>query len=217
MPFPLDLWLVHPSPEAGEAFRQRFDGLPGVRVVEGRFEDLEPHDCFVTAGNAFGIMTAGIDAAVVAFHGPALMARVQRRIASEYLGERPVGTCVIEPTGTPGYPFVAHAPTMRMPAPIDGTDAVYRAAWASLLAVYRNNVAARLSGTPRSERSPCRPWGRGLGPSASPRRPGRWPPPTATTSPLRTGSTGTRPWPGTRRSRSTPARGSRADGPAGDR
>ncbi len=61
-----ELWLVHPQEEMCNAFRQRFTGLPNVRVIHGRFEELKPHDCFVTAGNAFGMMTAGIDAAVVA-------------------------------------------------------------------------------------------------------------------------------------------------------
>lgn len=136
---------MHPRDEACAAFHQRFEGLPDVRVLQARFEALPPHDCFVTAGNAFGLMTAGIDAAVVAFHGTALMERVQRRIIDEYLGEQPVGTCFVEPTGTPGYPFVGHAPTMRMPGPISGSDAVYRAAWAALLAVYRHNAAARRS------------------------------------------------------------------------
>jgi O-acetyl-ADP-ribose deacetylase (regulator of RNase III) len=143
MPYPIELWLVHPADEACAAFRERFHGLPDVRVLQARFESLAPHDCFVTAGNGFGIMTAGIDAAVAAFHGPALMERIQRRIIGDYLGEQPVGTCFIQPTGTPGYPFVGHAPTMRMPGPIDGSDAVYRAAWAALLAVYHHNAAVR--------------------------------------------------------------------------
>ena len=143
MPFPIELWLVHPGGEACTAFRHRFDGLPNVRVLQTRFEDLGRHDCFITAGNGFGVMTAGIDAAVVAFHGTALMERVQRRIIDEYLGEQPVGTCFLEATGTHGYPYIGHAPTMRMPGPIDGTDAVYRAAWAALLAVYRHNAAVR--------------------------------------------------------------------------
>jgi O-acetyl-ADP-ribose deacetylase (regulator of RNase III) len=143
MPYPIELWLVHPREDACAAFHHRFAGLPDVRVLQTKFEALHPHDCFVTAGNAFGLMTAGIDAAVVAFHGDALMERVQRRIIDEYLGEQPVGTCFIEPTGTPGYPFLAHAPTMRMPGPITGSDAVYRAAWAALLSVYRHNAAIR--------------------------------------------------------------------------
>jgi O-acetyl-ADP-ribose deacetylase (regulator of RNase III) len=137
-----NLWLVHPEEAMCAAFRQRFAGLTNVRVVRARFEELPPHDCFVTAGNAFGLMTAGIDAAVVRFFGEALMKRVQYRILNEFLGEQPIGTAFIEPTGHPDRPFVAHAPTMRVPGSIDGTDRVYSATWAALLAVYSHNVAA---------------------------------------------------------------------------
>ncbi|MEM6782526.1 MAG: macro domain-containing protein [Bacteroidota bacterium] len=143
MPFPLDLWLIHPDSDACGAFEHRFAALPRVRIIQERYEHLGPHDCFVTAGNAFGIMTAGIDAAVVEKHGRGLMERIQHRILDEYLGDQPVGTCFIEPTGTPGFPFVAHAPTMRMPGDITGTDAVYRATWAALLTVYHHNSAHR--------------------------------------------------------------------------
>ena len=69
----------------GKAFRLRFEGLPRVTVMQSRFEELPPHDCFVTAANAFGIMSAGIDAAVVRFHGDDLMRRIQFRILDEYL------------------------------------------------------------------------------------------------------------------------------------
>jgi O-acetyl-ADP-ribose deacetylase (regulator of RNase III) len=137
-----ELWLVHPEAAMGEAFRTRFAGLPGARVIQGRFEDLGPHDCFVTAGNAFGLMTAGIDAAVVRFFGEPLMQRIQHRIMDQYLGEQPVGTAFIEPTGHPDYPFVAHAPTMRVPGSIEGTDKVYCATWAALVAVHAHNVTA---------------------------------------------------------------------------
>lgn len=140
MPFPLNIILVHPEAETCAAFDEAFEGLPSVSVVRSRFQELAPHDCFVTAGNSYGIMTAGIDAAVVDFHGEDLMRRVQERIRNEYLGEQPIGTAFIEPTGTPGYPYVAHAPTMRTPSGISGTDKVYCAAWAALLAVYRHNV-----------------------------------------------------------------------------
>jgi O-acetyl-ADP-ribose deacetylase (regulator of RNase III) len=129
------LWLVHPDEETCAAFRGRFAGLPNVRVVRGRFEELEAHDCFVTAGNAFGIMTAGIDAAVVGRFGERLMRRVQHHIMNEYFGEQPVGTAFVVPTGDPTLPFLCHAPTMRVPGSIDGTDKVYTATWAALLAV----------------------------------------------------------------------------------
>src|SRR5437764_9196763 len=104
------VWLVHPDEAMCEAFRRRFAGLPRVRVVKGRFEDLEPHDCFVTAGNAFGLMTAGIDAAVVRRFGEGLMRRVQHRIMDELFGEQPVGTAVVLPPGDPSLAFVWHAP-----------------------------------------------------------------------------------------------------------
>jgi O-acetyl-ADP-ribose deacetylase (regulator of RNase III) len=137
-----ELWLVHPEAAMCEAFRTRFAGLRGARIIQGRFEGLGPHDCFVTAGNAFGLMTAGIDAAVVRFFGEQLMQRIQHRIMDQYLGEQPVGTAFIEPTGRPDYPFVAHAPTMRVPGSIEGTDKVYCATWAALVAVHAHNVAA---------------------------------------------------------------------------
>src|SRR5947209_12568943 len=136
------LWLLHPDDAMCEAFRQRFAGLPSVRVVQSRFEDLEPHDCFVTAGNAFGLMTAGIDAAVVRRFGEALMQRIQHRIMDQFFGEQPIGTAFIVPTDDPALPFVAHAPTMRVPGSIEGTDKVYGATWAALLAIQAHNQSA---------------------------------------------------------------------------
>src|SRR5437588_9228577 len=137
----LKLWLVHPDASMCAAFAARFEALPGVRIIRGRFEDLEPHDCFVTAGNAFGLMTAGIDAAVARFFGEEIVRRVQHRIMDEYLGEQPVGTAFLVATGNPSYPFLAHAPTMRVPGSIDGTDKVYCATWAALLAVQAHHLA----------------------------------------------------------------------------
>jgi O-acetyl-ADP-ribose deacetylase (regulator of RNase III) len=140
------LWLVHPDEVMCAAFRHRFAGLPRVRVVRGKFEDLGPHDCFTSAGNAFGIMTAGIDAAVIQRFGERLMRKVQHHIMAQFFGEQPVGTAFILPTGDPSLPFVAHAPTMRVPGNIDGTDKVYSATWAALLAIAAHNQtdAARI-------------------------------------------------------------------------
>ena len=142
MALPIDLWLIHPDAEMCEAFRQRFDGLPRVTVIQSRYEELPPHDCFVTAANAFGIMNAGIDAAVIRFHGEELMHRIQARITNDYLGEQPIGTSFIERTGNPKYPYIAHSPTMRVPGSIQGTDKVYAATWASLIAVYQHKTSS---------------------------------------------------------------------------
>jgi O-acetyl-ADP-ribose deacetylase (regulator of RNase III) len=136
------LWLVHPDEEPCEAFRVRFEGLPNVRVVRSRFEDLEPHDCFVTAANAFGMMTAGIDAAIVERFGEGFMRRIQDVIMDRYLGEQPLGTAFLIETGDDTLPYIGHAPTMRVPSGIDGSDKVYCATWAALLAVYHHNQTA---------------------------------------------------------------------------
>jgi O-acetyl-ADP-ribose deacetylase (regulator of RNase III) len=133
------LWLVHPDAAMCDAFQRRFDAFPGVQVVRARFEDLGPHDCFVTAGNSFGLMTAGIDAAVVRFFGESLMQKVQHRILDEFFGEQPIGTAFVIGTGHTSIPFVVHAPTMRVPGSIEGTDKVYLATWAALLAIHAHN------------------------------------------------------------------------------
>jgi O-acetyl-ADP-ribose deacetylase (regulator of RNase III) len=136
------IWLVHPDEAMCDAFRSRFAGLRGARVARARFEDLGPHDAFVTAGNAFGMMTAGIDAAVVRFFGEGLMRRVQHRIMNDYYGEQPVGTAFVLPTEHAAIPFLVHAPTMRVPGNIEGTDKVYSATWAALLAIQAHNATA---------------------------------------------------------------------------
>ncbi len=145
MPLPIDVWLIHPTPEMCDAFRSRFEGLPNVTVIQSRFEDLPPHDCFVTAANSFGIMNAGIDAAVIRLHGEQLMKSVQYHILDRFLGEQPIGTSFLPPTGNEEYPFIAHTPTMRVPGSIDGTDKVYVATWAAFLAVYQHNAAVDAS------------------------------------------------------------------------
>jgi O-acetyl-ADP-ribose deacetylase (regulator of RNase III) len=77
----------------------------------------------------------------VRFFGDDLMRRVQHRILDQFFGERPVGTAFVLPTGHPDVPFLAHAPTMRVPSSIEGTDKVYAATWSALLAVHAHNVA----------------------------------------------------------------------------
>lgn len=136
----LELWLIHPKREACSAFQARFKGLQDFIVQQARYEDLPPHDCFVTAGNAYGIMTAGIDAAVINLLGSAIMHTVQSRIVDEYLGEQPVGTAFVIESGKPDRPYLCHAPTMRTPGSIEGTDKVYAASWAALIAVYQFNI-----------------------------------------------------------------------------
>ena len=133
------LILVDPSKEACDVMQWRFRSHPEVQVVCGQFETIPSFDCIVTAANSFGLMDAGIDRAVVKFFGEAVMHSIQKRILEDYLGEQPVGTCLLIPTNHARHPFVAHAPTMRVPQNISGTDNIYLAMWATLTTIHRHN------------------------------------------------------------------------------
>jgi O-acetyl-ADP-ribose deacetylase (regulator of RNase III) len=135
------LILVDRGTEFCDVLRWQFRSHPEVQIVCGRFEDLPSFDCVITAGNSFGLMDAGMDLAVVRFFGCHVMDVIQKRILEDFLGEQPVGTCIIVPTNHVNHPFVAHAPTMRIPMNIQGTDHVYLAMWAALTAVHRHNRA----------------------------------------------------------------------------
>jgi O-acetyl-ADP-ribose deacetylase (regulator of RNase III) len=131
--------IVTPSSTAAEEIRWATRSSPLIEVVLGKFETLPAFDCIATAGNSFGLMDAGMDLAVLKFFGPKLMEDIQRRILDEFLGEQPVGSCILVPTCHTRHPYVAHAPTMRIPMNISGTDHVYLATWAVLTAVHRHN------------------------------------------------------------------------------
>jgi O-acetyl-ADP-ribose deacetylase (regulator of RNase III) len=138
----ISLRLVATTEEMAAAFRARFQPYPDVSIALGRWETLPPHDCFVTAGNSYGLMSAGIDAAVVREFGPGVQDAVQLRIMNDYLGEQPVGTAFLLETGNARVPFLCHAPTMRLPGDITRTDNVYRATRAALLCLYHHNRAS---------------------------------------------------------------------------
>jgi O-acetyl-ADP-ribose deacetylase (regulator of RNase III) len=136
---PMRLILVDRSRDFCDVVRWQFRSHPEVEIFCGQFEDLATFDCVITAGNSFGLMDAGMDLAVVRYFGNHVMELIQKHILEDYLGEQPVGTCIIVPTRHPSHRFVAHAPTMRAPMNIEGTDHVYLAMWAALTAVHRHN------------------------------------------------------------------------------
>ncbi|MEH2198441.1 macro domain-containing protein [Nostoc sp.] len=139
----MKLILVAPDSLLCAAFQQHFNYLPNVEIVNDYFEWLPDFDCMVSPANSFGMMDGGIDAAIIRFFGPSLMARVQQRILEDYLGEQSVGTSMIVETGHHKHPFLAHTPTMRVPMIIAGTDIPYIAMWAMLLTVRQHNQHAR--------------------------------------------------------------------------
>jgi O-acetyl-ADP-ribose deacetylase (regulator of RNase III) len=131
--------FVDPNPGFNTAVKEFFKDLLNVESVVGRFEKLPEFDCMVSPANSFGLMDGGVDAAIIDFFGGKLMKTVQERIIKEFLGEQPVGTCMIVETGHPKHPFLAHTPTMRVPMTIARTDHVYIAMWALLVALHHHN------------------------------------------------------------------------------
>lgn len=138
----MKLILVAPSPDLFSAFQESFHYLPNFEVINDRFEAILEYDCLVSPANSFGLMDGGIDAAIIQYFGQSLMTQVQTQILEEYLGEQPVGTCLIVKTSHPQHPFLAHTPTMRVPMSIVGTDIPYVAMWAMLLGIRRHNREA---------------------------------------------------------------------------
>ena len=133
------LHLVHPHHLARQALKRAFADLPGVTVHAGLIEDLPRIDCIISAGNSFGLMDGGVDASIAEFFGPEAQRAVQERIRAEHLGELPVGACLLLETRRPTHPFLAYAPTMRVPMDIARTDNVYLALWAALCTIHRHN------------------------------------------------------------------------------
>ncbi len=134
------LTLIDPIAGLCSAWAEEFAQVDAVEIVNGRFEDVDAYDCIVSPANSFGLMDGGVDLAIVEFFGIELMDRVQRLILERYRGEQPVGTSIIVETGDSKHPYLAHTPTMRVPMSISGTDHVYCAMWAMLVAVWRHNV-----------------------------------------------------------------------------
>lgn len=136
------LILVDLNSQLCEEFRKAFDGVDGVEVRDGRFEDVE-FDCIVSAANSFGLMDGGVDGAITGYFGQQMMKRVQQKIIDDYHGEQPVGTSFIirgnEEWNLGNNKYVAHTPTMRVPMNIRTTENVYQAMKAMLIAVYKWN------------------------------------------------------------------------------
>lgn len=143
MTISLSLRLVDLNPSVVAAWRATFLTHDPRTIIHGSFESALPVDCFITAGNSFGLMDGGIDLAV-ARRFPGIENRVQDAIETDWLGELPVGASLLVPTGHPSCPWLAYAPTMRVPMAISGTDAVYRAFWTALVAISQAQRSGQL-------------------------------------------------------------------------
>lgn len=136
---PLKLILVDPLATVCEAWTKEFKPHKQVQIIHGTFQQVEKYDCLVSPANSFGLMDGGVDLAITQYFGLQLMQRVQETILEKFAGEQPVGTAFLVNTGHSAHPFLVHTPTMRVPQQISGTDNVYRAMLAMLVAVKRHN------------------------------------------------------------------------------
>lgn len=126
-----------------EAWRGWFKDEPGEVEIECGDIFARPADCIVSPANSFGIMNGGIDAAYTERFGPQVQERLQKVIRDHYWGELPVGHAVIVPTDDPEFPWLASAPTMRVPEEISRTINAYHAFRAVRMAVERHNSDER--------------------------------------------------------------------------
>ncbi len=147
------------SKDTADEIRWTTRDVAQLEIHLGSFESLPSFDCVATAGNSFGLMDAGMDLAVLKVFGREIQERIQKKILDDYCGEQPVGSAFILETGRLDHPYVAHAPTMRIPMNIAGTDHVYLATWATLLAVRHHNRTAE----PKIETLVCPAFGAGTG------------------------------------------------------
>lgn len=131
--------VVTRDKDTADEIRWAAKDAPDLEVHLGSFDSISSFDCVATAGNSFGLMDAGMDLAIVKFFGTELQEKIQRKIIEDFCGEQPVGTAFIVETGRTDHPYVAHVPTMRVPMNISGTDHVYLATWATLIAAGRHN------------------------------------------------------------------------------
>lgn len=132
--------IVTRSKEGHDELRWSTRHSHRIELFLGSFTDIPSYDCIATAGNSFGLMDAGFDLAVLKRFGPRLQDDIQKNILKDFLGEQPVGTAFLVKTHNPKHPWVAHAPTMRVPMNIAGTDNIYLAAWATLLTAHKANT-----------------------------------------------------------------------------
>ncbi|MCB2408452.1 macro domain-containing protein [Hymenobacter lucidus] len=117
--------LIDTNPEVTDAWALVFADVPQVTVIHGSIFD-HPADAIVSPANSFGYMNGGIDFAISKHLGWHLEKNLQHLIRTKYYGELLVGQAEIIETGSPLFPFLIAAPTMRTPMTITRGPNVYQ-------------------------------------------------------------------------------------------
>lgn len=103
-----------------------FSDYNNISAIHSNIGQCRSHDCIVSPANSFGNMDGGIDRAISYMLNTIddrdyIGKKVRKEIQKRYRGEQPVGSCMIIPTDNNKFPYLAHAPTMRIPRNCVGT------------------------------------------------------------------------------------------------
>ena len=140
----ITVFLVDVDNRMIDAWKKMFCDEKNVSVINMDVVDFlnenQRIDCVATAGNSFGLMTGGLDAAYIKYFGEELQENVQKRIAEEYYGEQPVGTSIT--VKIPKHPqiLLIYSPSMRIPQPIIDPRVVYSCTRTALIEAIKSGA-----------------------------------------------------------------------------
>jgi O-acetyl-ADP-ribose deacetylase (regulator of RNase III) len=130
----LKITFVSLNNEINHVIRKVFpiEQYPNIKSVCQNVSKCVPHDCIVSPANSFGQMDGGIDKTLSYLlmknqEFEYIGEKVRNIISYRYSGEQPVGTCILLNSGSPFFPFLAHAPTMTVPTDVVDTLNAYYA------------------------------------------------------------------------------------------
>ena len=137
---PETIYLIDSNQALVKAWESEFREYPNIIVLDDDYFS-KPADCMVSPANSFGYMDGGLDRAILYELGDDIQTLVQNSIRENYFGELPVGSSLIIETKNSDWPFLACAPTMRVPSNVSNTLNAYLAFKAILFEVISKNQA----------------------------------------------------------------------------
>lgn len=137
---PKKIYLIDLDVSLVDAWRTQFRQYKDtVEALSCDYFDI-PADCMVSPANSFGYMDGGLDRIISYELGDEIEGIVQSAIVKEFYGEIPVGSALLVDTGSEKWPYLAVAPTMRVPEDVSTTCNAYSAFRAILLAISKFNA-----------------------------------------------------------------------------
>ena len=133
----LEIYLVDKGFDMFIAWKQAFDGVKNVQVVNSDFcWFMSSHpdvDCVVSPANGYGLMDGAYDLAITQWFGDELQKKVQKYIIDNLYGEQPVASSIVIDTDKNGIKLV-HTPSMQAPSGIRDPAVVYHCTRSCLIA-----------------------------------------------------------------------------------